>query len=109
MKRIRLSQDEKISLELRHSQCLDRKEGDRIKAVLLRSEGWAVPMIAQALRLNESTITRHLNEYREGKLELQSGGSESLLSEQQTQELVAHLEQHIYHYVHEIIIYVEET
>ena len=61
MKRIRLTEDEKAELESRHSQCTNRKEGDRIKAVLLRSEGWTVPMISQALRLNQSTIIRHLD------------------------------------------------
>ena len=49
-------------------QCSARKEGDRIKAVLFRSEGWTLPMISQALRLHESTIIRHLNDYREGKV-----------------------------------------
>ncbi len=52
MKRIRLSQEEKVDLELRHTQCTARKEGDRIKAVLLRSERWTVPMISQALHLH---------------------------------------------------------
>ena len=64
IKRIRLSQEEKIDLELRHMQCSARKEGNRIKAVLFRSEGWTVPMISQALRLHESTII----DYREGKV-----------------------------------------
>ena len=45
MKRVHLTQQEKEALELRHSQSQERKEGDRIKAVLLRSEGWTVPMI----------------------------------------------------------------
>ena len=68
MKRIHLTQEEKADLECRHMQCHGRKEGDRIKAVLLRSEGWTVSMISQALRLNRNTIVRHLNDYREGRL-----------------------------------------
>ena len=108
MKRIHLTSEEKADLECRHTQCHNRKEGDRIKAVLLRSEGWTVPMISQALRLNTSTVTRHLNDYRENKLNNSSGGSESVLSETQTEALIAHLEEHTYHYVHEIIQYVEK-
>ena len=68
MKRIKLTVLEKERLELRHQQTNDGKERDRIKAVLLRCEGWTVPMIAQALRIHESTIIRHLNDYRESKL-----------------------------------------
>ncbi|HCM48090.1 MAG TPA: IS630 family transposase, partial [Colwellia sp.] len=36
---------------------------DRIKAVLLRSEGWLTTMIAQALRLHETTICRAIDDY----------------------------------------------
>jgi len=36
---------------------------DRIKAILLRSEGWSISAIAQALRVHESTMTRHIKEY----------------------------------------------
>lgn len=109
MKRIHLTQQEKEALELRHSQSQERKEGDRIKAVLLRSEGWTVPMISQALRLHESTIIRHLNDYRSGKLNNQSGGTSSDLSDIQTNEVIAHLEERTYHSVHEIVSYVKST
>ena len=107
MKRIHLTSEEKSDLELRHTQCHDRKEGDRIKAVLLHSEGWTVSMISQALRLHASTIIRHLNDYRAGKLNNESGGSNSDLSEAQTQELILHLEEHTYHHVHDIVQYVK--
>jgi transposase len=89
MKRIKLTTLEKKRLEHRHQQTNDGKERDRIKAVLLRCEGWTVPMIAQALRLHESSIIRHLNDYRESKLTPANGGSESRLDEEMTAELIA--------------------
>ena len=52
-------------------------------------------MISQALRRHQSTIIRHLDDYRAGKLTLSSGGSDSHLSEQHTEELIQHLEEHI--------------
>ena len=107
MKRIHLSNEEKSDLEVRHSSCSNGKERDRIKAVLLRSEGWTIPLIAQVLRLHESTVIRHLDDYRVGKLTLASGGSESHLTEEQSQELITHLDEHMYDYVHDIIGYVE--
>ncbi len=109
MKRIHLSADEKLELELRHRHCSDRKEGDRIKAVLLRSEGWRVPQISQALRRHESTVIRYLSDYREGKLKNNSGGSESYLNEVQTKVLVAHLEENLYHHNHQINDFIKET
>lgn len=108
MKRIKLSPEAKQDLESRHSSCNDRKEGDRIKAVLLRSEGWTVPMISQALRIHQTTVTRHLNDYRQDKLSIASGGSKSALDEDQTAELVSHLEETTYLTTQEIVSYVEE-
>lgn len=75
MKRLFLTPKEKESLELRHLHCSDRKESERIKAILLRSEGWSVPKISQALRIHQSTIIRHIQDYQAGKLKNESGGS----------------------------------
>ncbi|CZK12918.1 TPA: IS630 family transposase [Legionella pneumophila] len=108
MKRLFLTKEEKESLEVRHQNCEDRKEGDRIKAILLRSEGWTVPKISQALRIHQSTIIRHIQDYQAGKLKNESGGSSGQLTEAQTQELIAHLEAQTYHHNHEIILYVKE-
>lgn len=108
MKRLFLTSEEKESLELRHLHCLDRKEGDRIKAILLRSEGWTVPKISQALRIHQSTIIRHIQDYQAGKLKNKSGGSSGQLTESQTEELIAHLERHTYHHNHEIVMYIKE-
>jgi len=108
MKRLFLTKEEKDRLELRHQNCIDRKEGDRIKAILLRSEGWTVPKISQALRIHQSTIIRHIQDYQSGKLKNESGGSPGQLTDSQTEELLAHLEEHTYHHNHEIILYVKE-
>lgn len=109
MKRLYLTPEEKSGLEIRHQACENRKEGDRIKAILLRSEGWTVPQISQALRLHQSTIIKHIEAYKTaGKLKNESGGSESHLTDEQTQELVAHLEENIYAHNHQIVLYIKE-
>ena len=108
MNRFILSEEEKCHLDDLHHQTKDGKERDRIKAILLRSEGWTVPKISQALRLHQTTIIRHINEYHDGKLKNESGGSESKLNESQTKELIAHLEAHTYHHVHQIILLIKD-
>jgi transposase len=108
MNRFILTEEEKSHLDELHHQTKDGKERDRIKAILLRSEGWTVPMISQALRLHQTTIIRHINEYHDGKLKNESGGSDSKLDESQTEELIAHLEAHTYHHVHEIILFIKD-
>lgn len=99
---------EKSALELRHKACRDAKESDRIKAILLRAEGWTIPMISQALRIHESTVTRHINDYVDGKLTNASGGSDSMLNESATHELKSHLEINTYRTTQEIIAYVTD-
>lgn len=108
MNRFILTEEEKSHLDELHHQTKDGKERDRIKAILLRSEGWTVPKISQALRVHQTTIIRHINEYHEGKLKNESGGSESKLDDSQTEELIAHLEAHTYHHVHEIILFIKD-
>ena len=53
---ISLTPEQKTALEARHIKARDVRERDRIKAVLLRSEGWPVAKIAQALRKSEASI-----------------------------------------------------
>lgn len=107
MNRIKLTAKEKEQLEALHHRCKNGKERDRIKAVLLRSEGWTVPMISQALRIHQSTVIRHMGDYREGKLTLASGGSDSNLDEAQTAELIKHLEKNTCQNTKEIISYIK--
>jgi len=108
MKTLYLTAEEKAYLEVRHQGCESRKEGDRLKAILLRSEGWTMPQISQALRLHESTIIRHIQEYQSGKLKNESGGSASHLTKGQTEELIAHLEEKTYAHNHQIVLYIKE-
>jgi hypothetical protein len=42
---ISLTPEQKIALEARHKKARDGRERDRIKAVLLRSEGWSIANI----------------------------------------------------------------
>lgn len=107
MKQIKLTPEQKIDLEALHDTSRDKRVCDRIKAVLLRSEGWTTAMIAQALRLHETTIVRHIDDYvHKEKLKPANGGSQSYLTEEQTDEVVAHLMQQTYRCSYEIIEYI---
>lgn len=106
--KIILTDSQKQSLEDMHGKSRDKRVCDRIKAVLLASEGWTQRMIAQALRIHESSVKRHLDDYIElNKLKPENGGSESHLSEAQTLELIQYLTDVTYHHTHQIIAHVE--
>ncbi len=51
--KITLTHQQKLRLEQMHDIERDSRVCDRIKAVLLASEGWSQIMISQALRIHE--------------------------------------------------------
>ena len=107
--KIIISDQEKEKLELDHRRKRDSRVCDRIKAVLLRSEGWTCRQIAQALRIHEETVRTHLSDWHaKQKLKPVSGGSKSHLSSEQAQELIAHLEDNVYTKVADICQYVNQ-
>ncbi|CEE90324.1 transposase (fragment) [Xenorhabdus nematophila str. Anatoliense] len=64
-------------------------------------------MIAQALRIHETTVSRHLKEYfSEKNLTPKNGGSESHLSAKQTAELVEYLTENLLHTTAQIVDYI---
>ena len=91
-----------------HDSTRDDRVRDRIKAVLLTSEGWSSVMISQALRIHETTVVRHINDYLQSeKLKPENGGSQSRLSAAQTMQLIEHLAEYTCFHTLQIVSYVE--
>jgi transposase len=104
---INLTDGQKKVLEKRHRTERDRRIADRIKAVLLTSEGWSQAQISQALRINEETVRKHLSDWiSSNKLKPENGGSVSQLDAKQSASLENHLEQKTYLQVSQICAYV---
>lgn len=108
MLRIKLAAEIRKVLLERHKTIRDKREADRIKAVLLSDDGWTNAMIAKALFLCQETVHDHLTDYvEEQKLKPENGGSSSKLSDAQASELIRHLEENTYVKVKAICSYVE--
>ncbi|WP_413283639.1 IS630 family transposase [Vibrio sp. MA40-2] len=106
--KIELSNQKKKQLERMHDSARDGRVRNRIKAVLLASEDWSVSMISQALRIHQTTVTRHLNDYLQSeKLAPENGGSQSKLNAAETMSLIEHLTEHTYFHTHQIVEYVQ--
>jgi transposase len=89
---IELTLKQKMALEELQQRSRDHHVRDRIRCVLLSSEGWSTVMIAQSQRIHETTVRRHLNDWlNDEKLKPENGGSDSHLSEMQTAELISYL------------------
>ncbi len=109
MKKIELSSAQKEALEARHKKSCGKRESDRIKAILLRDEEWSTPMIAQALRIHETSVVRSIDDYLTSeKLTINSGGSNGYLTAEQTNELIKHLCDVTYLHGHQIAAYIKE-
>jgi len=103
-----LTDEERTSLQQQHRKERDKRICDRIKAVLLRDKGWTWMHIAEALLLSEEALRLHLKEFEASrKLRPANGGSREKLSNQQSHQLIKHLEEHTYLHAKDIAVYVE--
>lgn len=110
MPNIFLSPEERSGLLKQHKGERDGRIKDRLKAVLLRDDDWSLRAIAEALFLTEEGVRQHLKDYvATGKLKPENGGSDGFLSKEESTELAAHLEQHLYVKASEVVAYVHET
>lgn len=104
-----LTSEQRETLKKRHRQERDGRVRDRIKAVMLSDKGWSYRHIAEALMLDEETVSQHVAQYwNQAKLKPQNGGSSSKLDPVQTGELTSHLEDNTYLKVTQICAYVED-
>jgi len=60
-----LNKDERNQLATQHRKVTDGRTRDRIKAVLMSDTGWTFKNIAEALLLDQETVSRHVKEYKE--------------------------------------------
>ena len=105
-----LSEEQKEYLELQHRYEGDKRVADRIKAVLLKNEGWKNKAIAQALRIHEETARYYITDWSsDEKLKPENGGSYSKLNDTQSRALESHLEETTYTRVIDICAYIEKT
>jgi transposase len=105
-----LTKEQRSYLVRTHKREQNRKICDRIKAVLLCDSGYTYSEISRILLLDDETIRRHVEDYRSKlKIKPENGGSDSKLTEAETQALIAHLNEVTYLYVKDICVYVLST
>ena len=110
MNKIILTEQQKKELEALHRSERDGRVRDRVKAILLASEGWSTPKISQALRIHETSVKRYIENYQnKGKLKAQNGGSVGYLSCNESEALAAYLVENTCAFSRQIIAYVTET
>ncbi len=108
-----LSAEKLAELRSAHRKTRDKREADRIKAVVLLATGWTAEQVAEVLQVDANTVRSHFKRYCEGGLKalghVAYRGSESALDEAQLAILDAHLQTHLYVTAKAIAHWVEET
>lgn len=94
-----------------HRRTRDKREADRIKAVVLLGTGWTQKQVATALFLDEDTLRRYVDSYQQGGVErlvkMEYCGSEPMLSQSQLSQLEVQVSETIYLRVEEVVMYVK--
>jgi len=101
------------ALKSLHRQQRDRRQADRVKAIVLLGTGWSAPQVAQVLLIDESTVRQWLAKYQQGGkkelLALHYQGSAARLNKDQQRELSKHLDRHTYLTSKEVLCYIKKT
>ena len=97
-----LSADKLDELRAAHRSTQDKREADRMKAVVLLATGWTAEEVAEVLQVEPNTVRNHFKRYRQGGIEALRtigagvGGSTCALNAEQLAILDAHLQEHLY-------------
>jgi transposase len=100
-------------LRAAHRDTRDKREADRIKAVLALATGWTAEEVADILQVDANTVRSHFKRYRQGGLKalghVAFRGSACALDEEQLAILDVHLQEHLYLTAKAVAHWVEKT
>jgi transposase len=100
MKDYTLSKEQIVTPENLHRTLRDKRQADRVKAVIALSKGWSAAQVAEILLFDEKTSRHYFERYQQGGLPALMDdnypGAEPKLNEHQISELNAYIEEHIF-------------
>ena len=100
MKDYTLSNGKIAELERLHRSLHDKRQADRVKAVLALSKGWSPAQVAEILLFDEKTSRHYFERYQQGGADAllndSYSGTEPKLNEHQLRELEHYLEVHLF-------------
>ena len=95
-----LPETELTDLREAHTELREKRDADRVKAIILLGSGWSATDVAEALLIDRNTIRIHYRKYKKGGLDklLQTKhvGSTSFLSVSEANELDNYLQKNLH-------------
>jgi len=108
-----LTDDDRQYLRMKHRQFGEKRNADRIKAILYLDNGDSYSEIANRLLLDDETIRNYQHRYEQGGIEDllkdEYTGKLCYLNEQQLNQLDEHLQSRIYSDSKAVVNYIEQT
>jgi transposase len=112
MKDYELSTKEIAELERKHRSLRDKRQADRVKAVIALSKGWSAAQVAEILLFDEKTSRQYFDRYRQGGIQAllddNYSGAEPKLDEHQMSELEDYLEEYILPHAKGVIAHIKK-
>ena len=112
MKDYELSKETIVELEKLHRGLRDKRQADRVKAVIALSKGWSAVQVAEILLFDEKTSRHYFERYQQGGIPALMDdhypGAEPKLDEHQMSELEAYLEEHIFPDAKSVIAHIDK-
>ena len=111
MARIKLNKDQYKEMQNIHDQVKEKKFADRIKAVMLLSNGYNYEEIAAILFIDQSSVRRYEKLFMHGTDRLLANkykGRIPNLKPEQIKEVVEHIKTHLYSCSKDICKYIQE-
>ena len=113
MKDYALPRHELAQLRAEHRKMREKRQADRLKAVILLGSGWGAEQVAEALLIDADSVRNYFKRYQQGGiprlLSMAYRGGEGWLSGEQLIELDVHLQQVLYLSAKAVVRYVEPT
>jgi transposase len=113
MKRLlTLTEEQREQISRRYKQEKNPRFRERLQCLLFKDRGLSNIEVADLLQVVPETITDWLNLYQDGGIEalcrLETGGSDSFLSQEQITLLQAELDKHIFQTAKQVCAWVQE-
>lgn len=108
-----LSSEKIAELERLHRNLRDKRQADRVKAVLALSKGWSPAQVAEILLFDEKTSRHYFERYQQGGAEALLAdhyhGAIAKLTDHQMQALDGYLQDHLFTDAKEVVAYIATT
>jgi transposase len=107
-----LPADKLAELRAAHRQTRDKREADRLKAIVLLATGWVAEDVAEALLIDPNTVRNYFRRYQQGGLaglrDVGYRGSACELSAAELVGLDVHVQTHLYLTAKDVAAWVAE-